>query len=143
MIRTTARRLLKHEKQRDHGKRRDHQQLVIVDVSNDLRLLRDHGVERGTASGGQRIPELCDRWALQRPVQRRYVLRDVGGIRLRITDQQSVHYRDADARADVAREIVEAGALGLAARRESQGRCPEPLRPRRSPTVRCPASSRS
>jgi Protein of unknown function (DUF2924) len=35
---------------RDHDERRDHQQLVIVDVSNDLRLLRDHGVECG-ASG--------------------------------------------------------------------------------------------
>jgi Protein of unknown function (DUF2924) len=37
---------------RDHDERRDHQQLVIVDVINDLRLLRDHGVECG-ASGAR------------------------------------------------------------------------------------------
>jgi hypothetical protein len=44
--------------QRDHRKRRDHQQLIIVDVSNDLRLLRDHGVELGAPGGGRGIPEL-------------------------------------------------------------------------------------
>ena len=87
-------------------------QLVIVDVSNDLRLLRDYGVERGAASGGQGIPELSDRWALERPVHPRDVLRDVGVIRLRITDQQSVDYGDADTGADIARQVVEAGAFG-------------------------------
>jgi hypothetical protein len=38
-------------KQRDHDERRDHQHLVIVDVSNDLRLPRDHGVECGACGG--------------------------------------------------------------------------------------------
>src|SRR5258708_4611413 len=46
--------------QRDRGERDDHQQLEIIDVGKDLRLLRDHGVERGTAGIRHRIPELCD-----------------------------------------------------------------------------------
>jgi hypothetical protein len=33
----------KDSKERNHGKRRDHQELEIVDVGNDLRLPRDHG----------------------------------------------------------------------------------------------------
>jgi hypothetical protein len=42
-------------------------------------------------------------------------------IDLRVARQQSVHYRDADARADVSRETVRAGALGPPAR--FAGRC--------------------
>jgi hypothetical protein len=34
---------LSFSKERNHGKRRDHQELEIVDVGNDLRLPRDHG----------------------------------------------------------------------------------------------------
>jgi hypothetical protein len=71
---TTVGRFLKHQKQWDHGKRRDHQQLVIVDVSNDLRLLRDHGIERGAARGGQWIPKLCNGRALERSIHRGNVL---------------------------------------------------------------------
>ena len=56
----TVGRLPEDDKQRDRGERRDHQQLVVVDIGNDLRLLRDHGVERGAAGGGQRVPELRD-----------------------------------------------------------------------------------
>src|SRR3977135_2128275 len=49
LIRAAAGRLLEHNQQRDHDKRRDHQQLEIVDVGNDLRLPRDHGVECGAS----------------------------------------------------------------------------------------------
>ena len=34
---------LSFSKERNHGKRRDHQELEIVDVGNVLRLPRDHG----------------------------------------------------------------------------------------------------
>ena len=53
MIRADASRFLEDDEQRDHGKRRDHQQLVIIDVSDDLRLLRDHAVKCGAAGGGE------------------------------------------------------------------------------------------
>jgi hypothetical protein len=36
----------------------DHQQLVIVDIGDDLRPFRDHGIERGAPGGSQRISEL-------------------------------------------------------------------------------------
>ena len=36
---------LENDEQRNDDKRRDHQQLVIVDVGNDLRLLRNHGIQ--------------------------------------------------------------------------------------------------
>jgi hypothetical protein len=40
MIRTAAGgRPLEHDEERNHEERRDHQQLVIIDVSNDLGLL--------------------------------------------------------------------------------------------------------
>jgi len=42
-----AGRLLEDDEQREHGERRDHQQLVVVYVSDDLRLLGDDGIERG------------------------------------------------------------------------------------------------
>ena len=44
-------RFLEHDQQRKDGKHRDHQQLVIVDVGDDLCLLRDYGIERGTPGG--------------------------------------------------------------------------------------------
>ena len=47
VIITAAVRLPEDDKQRDHGECRDHQQLVIINIGNDLRLLRDHGVECG------------------------------------------------------------------------------------------------
>jgi hypothetical protein len=55
-------RLPEDDEQRDYGECRDHQQLVIINVGDDLRLLRDHGVECGATGGGERIPELCDGW---------------------------------------------------------------------------------
>ena len=44
ILTVTVGRLLEHNKERDHRQRRDHQQLVVIDVGDDLRLLRDHGV---------------------------------------------------------------------------------------------------
>jgi hypothetical protein len=106
VIRFAARSFLEHDQQRKHGKHRDHQQLVVVYVGNDLRLLRDHGIECGASSGSQGIPELCNRRVVERPVHRRNVLHNVGMIDLRVARQQSVHDRDADAGADVPRETV-------------------------------------
>jgi hypothetical protein len=60
-----AGRPLENDEKRDHGERRDHQQLEIVDVSNDLRLVRDHRVECGASGGGERIPELLDHRVLE------------------------------------------------------------------------------
>src|SRR6202042_558713 len=51
-----VRRSLENDEQWDHEERRDHQQLVIVDVGDDLRLLRDHGVATGASGCGDRIP---------------------------------------------------------------------------------------
>ena len=54
------------DEQQQYGKRGDHQQqLIIVDVRDDLHLLRDHGVERGATDRGQGIPELRDRRTLE------------------------------------------------------------------------------
>jgi hypothetical protein len=104
-------RLLEDDEQRDHGERRDHQQFVIIDVCNDLRLLRDHGIECGASGGGKRIPELCDGWIGEVSVYGGDVLHDFGVIHLRVRRQQAVHYRDAYAGADVARQTVETGAF--------------------------------
>ena len=61
VIRAAAGRWLrKDDQQRDHGERRYHQQLVIVDVSNHLRLLRNHCIQRGASGGRNWIPELRD-----------------------------------------------------------------------------------
>src|ERR1700730_9695415 len=96
-------RLLEDDEQRDHSERRDHQQFVIVDVGDDLRLLRDHGVECGASGGCKRIPELCDGWIGEDSVHGGDVLHDFGVVHLRVARQQSVNYRDADTGADVAR----------------------------------------
>ena len=69
---------MEDDEQRDHGERRDHQQLVVVDVGDDLRLPRDDGIERGASGRGQRIPELCDRGIIERAGHCRDILRDVG-----------------------------------------------------------------
>src|SRR5712671_5505358 len=60
VIPTAAGRLLEDEEQRDHGERRDHQQLEIIDICNDLGLRRDHGIEGGASAIRGRIPELRD-----------------------------------------------------------------------------------
>ena len=111
MIRADASRFLEDDEQRDHGKRRDHQQLVIIDVSDDLRLLRDHAVKCGAAGGGEGIPKLCDRRILERAVHCRDVLRDLCVIDLCVAGEQSINDRNADAGADIARETVESGAF--------------------------------
>jgi len=60
IVASIAGRLLEQDEQRGHDERRDHQQLEIVDVCNDLRLLRDDGIECRASGIGGRIPELCD-----------------------------------------------------------------------------------
>ena len=97
-----AGRALEDNEQRDHGERRDHQQLVIVDIGNDLRLLRDRGVERGASGCGEWIPKTRDAWVGENPIDGSDVLHDVGVVNLRVLYQQAVHHRDADAGADVA-----------------------------------------
>jgi hypothetical protein len=47
VIVATIGRLLEDDEQRDHDECRDHQQLEIVDIGNDLCLPRDHGIECG------------------------------------------------------------------------------------------------
>ena len=76
-----------HHQQRQHGERRDHQKLIIVDIGDDLRLLGDDCVECGAAGGGQRIPEMRDVGVFQGAIDRCYVLRDVGVIGLGVADQ--------------------------------------------------------
>src|SRR6202050_4374259 len=104
-------RLREDDEQGQHGDHRDHQKLVVVDVSNDLRLLRDHGVESGASGCGERRPELPDAWIVECPVDGCDVLHDVGVIDLRIPCQQAVHHRDAYARTDITRQAVQAGGL--------------------------------
>jgi len=98
---------LKDDEKRDDDQRGDHQQLVIVDIGDDLRLLRDHGID----GGGERIPELGNGRVLKDSIDGRDVLDDVGVIDLRVRRQQAVDHRDADARADVAREAEEPGTF--------------------------------
>jgi hypothetical protein len=85
---------------------------VAIDVSNDLGLPRDHGVERRTSGCGQGIPELYDRRPLERAVHSGDVLHDLGVIHLRVACQQSVDDRNADAGSDVARQAEEPSAFG-------------------------------
>ncbi len=80
-------RLLEDDEQWDHDERRDHQQLEIIDVGNDLPLARDHGIECGATGVGKWIPELCDGRAFEHPVHARDVRNDVGVIGLRVLGQ--------------------------------------------------------
>jgi hypothetical protein len=50
VIVTAAGRLFEDQEQRDHGEGRDHQQLEIIDMRNDLGLRRDHGIEGGASN---------------------------------------------------------------------------------------------
>src|SRR5215471_11347975 len=61
-------RLLEDEDQRKRRERRDHQQLVIVDIGDDLRLTRDQGVKRGASCGANRVQELRDRRMFERAI---------------------------------------------------------------------------
>ena len=70
--------LLEDGEQRDHGERCDHQQFVVVDVGDDLRLLRNHGVERRPPSFAGGIPELCDGRSFEHAVDDGDVLNDFG-----------------------------------------------------------------
>ena len=87
-----AGRLLEHDKQWDDEERRDHQQLEIVDVGNDLRLLRDHGVKCRAPAGSRWIPELCDSWGFEHAVHSGDVLNDIGVVGLRVLCQQAGHH---------------------------------------------------
>jgi hypothetical protein len=60
MIRAlAASRRAESDEQRNHGDRRNHQKLVVVDVSDDLRLPGNRGIERRPAGRGNGIRELC------------------------------------------------------------------------------------
>jgi len=84
----TCGRLLEDDEQRDHGEGRDHQQLVIVDIGNDLRLPRvTMASSAARPAGGNRIPEPCDHRVIELPIDGRDVLRDGGVIHLRVPRQ--------------------------------------------------------
>src|SRR5262249_51758909 len=53
---------------------RDHQQFIVVDVGDDLRLLCYHGVERRPSRGRQRIPKMLDGGIFEAAIQRRDML---------------------------------------------------------------------
>ena len=111
------RRLLEHDEQRDHGECGDHQELIVVDVGDDLRLRGHDRIKGSPPGGGDRIPELHDGRVLEGAVDCGDVCCDVGVIDLRVADQESIHNGYADARADVAREIVDAGSFRAPVRR--------------------------
>jgi len=105
---------LEHDKQENGGDGGDHQQLVVVDIGDDLRLLREQGVERGAACGGEGIQDVRDGRIVEAAVHRRHVSRDIGVVDLGKIGQKRVDDRNADARTDVSRQVVEAGAVGEA-----------------------------
>ena len=51
LVAWTGVRLLEHDEQRDGDERCEHQQLVVVDIGDDLRLAGDDGVKRRSAGG--------------------------------------------------------------------------------------------
>ncbi len=57
----------KDDEQRKRAERCDHQQFVIVDIGDDLGLLRHHRIESRAARGCQRIPEVGDCLVLEGP----------------------------------------------------------------------------
>jgi hypothetical protein len=63
--RRRARRLAKHDQERQDRERRNHQKFVIVDIGDDLRLLGDDGIERSAARSGERIPGVRNRRMLE------------------------------------------------------------------------------
>src|SRR4051794_13164999 len=92
ILTATMGRWLEDDEKGDHDERRDHQQLVIVDVSDDLRLASDHGVECGTSGGSERTPKPRYHRILEHPVDGSNVLRNVGVVYLRVRCQQTVHH---------------------------------------------------
>jgi hypothetical protein len=119
----TAGRLLEHHDQWDRREGYDRQQLEIIYVGNDLSLLRDHGIERGAPCIGQWIPELCVGRIFEPAIDGRDVCNNIGVVGLRVLREQAHHHGYADAGADIARKIVEAGAFRpLLRRQRRQGR---------------------
>jgi hypothetical protein len=100
--RNAARRLRKDNEQRNHRERCDHQQLVIVNIGNDLRLPRNNRIQCSASGSTERVSKLCNRRVLKPTINRRDVRRDLGVIHLRIPRQQTVHDRNADARPNIA-----------------------------------------
>jgi hypothetical protein len=66
---------LEDEEQRNQGERGDHQELVVIDVSNDLCLLRDQSVERRPPGSGKGAQELRSGGTLECAI-------DCGDVRL-------------------------------------------------------------
>jgi hypothetical protein len=83
-----AGRLLEEEDQRERQERQNHQQFEVVDVSDDLGLQCDGGVERGAPGGGERTPQMRDGWVSEQAVDRGDVTPDFGVILLGIADEQ-------------------------------------------------------
>jgi hypothetical protein len=88
LIHTATRaRPFEEDEQRKDGERGDHQQFVIVNISDDLRLLRDHGIEPRSPAGRCRIPGLRDRGAIEEPIDGGDVLNDLRVVHLRVADR--------------------------------------------------------
>jgi len=82
----------------------------------------NHGVERRPPGGGHGIPVLRDRRVLEYPVGRGDMGRDLGVVHLRVADEERVDNRDADARSDIARQVVETGTFRALLRRQRRQR---------------------
>ncbi len=81
-------RFFENDEQRKQGQRSNQQHLVIVNISNDLRLLRDQGVERRSAGGGKWAQEWRNARILEGAIDRGDVCRDVSMVDLGIGRQQ-------------------------------------------------------
>jgi DNA-binding transcriptional LysR family regulator len=93
---SVAPRTLEEKKPRGYGQRRDHQERVVVDVSDDLRLPSDDAVKRGAAGLRKRTPVLRNRCIFEHPVDGIHVDGDGRMIDLGIAGQERGDNRDAD-----------------------------------------------
>src|SRR5580698_8334192 len=75
-------RLLENNEQSKQSQRGDQQELVIINISDDLRLLRDQGIERRSAGSSNRAHELCDGWVFEAAIDCGDICRDVGMVDL-------------------------------------------------------------
>jgi hypothetical protein len=100
---------LEYDKQRKQGESSDHQQLVIIDVSNDLGLWRDQGIERRSSGGVKWAQEVRDDRVFEGAIHCGDVGRDIGVIDLRAAGEHRVDNGNTHARADIARKIEKAG----------------------------------
>lgn len=81
-------RFFENDEQRKQGQRSDQQQLVIINISDDLRLLCDQGIERRSAGGSKWAQERRNARILEGAIDRGDVCRDVSMVDLGIGRQQ-------------------------------------------------------